>query len=178
MSKKAGTLFSKSLFGYNKRDVNEYIRLADESSAAKNVEYEERIENLQKALEEEKSSSVSEIKGLLEKIETQSKEFELKREELEEKISECEARCATYLKLADAAAFRADNAEKQTEELCALLEARKEEIEKLKSKLDLAEEQSVKLNAEIARMSKGEEKADKAKGVSLRRPAFFKFIKR
>ena len=32
MSKKDGAVFAKSLFGYKKRDVNEYIRLADRTT--------------------------------------------------------------------------------------------------------------------------------------------------
>ncbi len=40
MSKKEGAVFAKSLFGYKKRDVNEYIRLADESNSEKIKEYE------------------------------------------------------------------------------------------------------------------------------------------
>ena len=35
MSKIKGALFSKSLFGYRKRDVNEYIRMSDESNSEK-----------------------------------------------------------------------------------------------------------------------------------------------
>ena len=77
MSKKDGAVFAKSLFGYKKRDVNEYIRLADESHSAKIKEYETRINELEETLSKERASYQSQVKSLSDEKDDATKKAEI-----------------------------------------------------------------------------------------------------
>lgn len=180
MSKKDGAAFAKSLFGYKKRDVNEYIRLADESNSEKIKEYESKINELEATLSDERASYQSQLKNLSDEKDDVTKKAENAKLEFERKLADSEARCASYLKLADAATLRAESAEARVNELSARLEIQQTEMNVLKSKSEADEKQISQLNAAIVSLSTFEEKerAEKTKFFKLRRPAFFKIIRK
>ncbi len=144
-----GTLFSKSLFGYRRKDVIEYIRTVDVDHADEisRINYEKGV--LQDRLEQAESKN-SELEDLLEKERAASKdkikkiilEYDKKIEELinsvaaqKDKLTDSENRAATYLKLVDSSSLRAENAEAELAVLTANIEDYKNEISKLRSKL-------------------------------------------
>ncbi len=180
MSKKDGAVFSKALFGYKKRDVNEYIRLADESNSEKMAEYEARMRELQNVIAADKASYESEIRKLNEEKATAAKDFECFKLEFENKIEESEARCASYLKLADAASLRAESAETRIAELSSELELKISELQILKERVESDKKQIEQLNDSIACFAAREDKEriEKAKYFKLRRPAFFRIVKK
>ena len=122
MSKKDGAVFSKSLFGYKKRDVNEYIRQSDESNSETIKDYESRMDELQKVLAAEKDSYESKIEQLNVEKEAIAEEFQNSIKEYKTKLEDSESRCASYLKLADAASMRSEEAENRIAGLSAELE--------------------------------------------------------
>ena len=180
MSNKDGAMFSKSLFGYKKRDVNEYIRLADESNSERLKENEARIKDLEDALLSEKAAHQTDIKNLSDEKESFEKKAEQAKQEFDKKFAESEDRCASYIKLADNATQRAEAAELQVSELSSEIESYKEEIATLKERSNECETQIIQLTAEIARLSVFEEKekADKVRFFKIRRPSFFKIVKK
>lgn len=180
MSKKDGAVFAKSLFGYKKRDVNEYIRLADENNSEKIKEYEARINELEETLARERISFQSQLKELSDEKEDLTKKAEKAKLEFESKLADSQARCASYLKLADAATLRTESAEARVNELSTQLEIQKTEINALKSKSEADEKQISQLNAAIVSLSAIEEKerAEKTKFFKLRRPGFFRIIRK
>ncbi len=180
MSKKDGAIFSKSLFGYKKRDVNEYIRLADESNSEKIKEYEARIKELEEAILREKSAYQTDIRNLSNEKESLAKNAERAKQEFEKKLAESEDRCATYIKLADNAAQRAEASELRVADLSSEIERQKSEINMLNAKSASDEKQIVQLSADIVRLSSVEEKErnSKVKFFKLRRPAFFRMVKK
>ena len=180
MSKKDGAVFAKSLFGYKKRDVNEYIRLADESNSEKVKEYEARINELEETLACERTAYQSQLKELSNEKDDVTKKAEIAKLEFESKLADLQARCASYLKLADATTFRAESAEARVNELSTQLEIQRTEINALKSKSEADEKQISQLNTAIVKLSAIEEKerAEKTKFFKLRRPAFFKIIRK
>lgn len=108
MSKSNGALFSKTLFGYKRTNVNEYIRHADEEHADEISklkveilklenhvgEAESRIKELELVLENERASALSKIKELESKLESERVSSALKIQELmddsNKKLSEVE----------------------------------------------------------------------------------------
>ena len=178
MSNKHGTVFSKSLFGYTKRDVNEYIRLADESNSERIKEYEARISDLEETLSRERESHQEEIKKLADEKDAADKNAETIKLELSGKLADSEARCTSYLKLADSSALRAEAAETRASELAAEIDIHKNEINDLKAKCAADEKQISELNATIVSLSAYEEKSAKPKLFKLRRPIFFMKIKK
>lgn len=180
MSKKDGAVFAKSLFGYKKRDVNEYIRLADENNSQKIKEYEARINELEETLARERISYQSQLKELSDEKEDLTKKAEKAKLEFESKLADSQARCASYLKLADAATLRTESAEARVNELLTQLEIQKTEINALKSKSEADEKQISQLNAAIVSLSAIEEKerTEKTKFFKLRRPGFFRIIRK
>ena len=180
MSKKDGAVFAKSLFGYKKRDVNEYIRLADESNSEKVKEYEARINELEETLACERTAYQSQLKELSNEKDDVIKKAEIAKLEFESKLADLQARCASYLKLADATTFRAESAEARVNELSTQLEIQRTEINALKSKSEADEKQISQLNTAIVKLSAIEEKerSEKTKFFKLRRPAFFKIIRK
>ena len=175
MSKKDGAIFSKSLFGYKKRDVNEYIRLADESSSEKIKEYEARIKELEETLLSERTIHQAEINKLSDELGSAAKNAELAKREFDKKLTE-----ATYIKLADNASSRAEASELRVTELSCDIERQKEEITTLKGKIDEDTNQIIQLSAEISRLSAIEqkEKTSKVRFFKLRRPSFLKIVKK
>lgn len=180
MSKKDGAVFAKSLFGYKKRDVNEYIRLADENNSEKIKEYEAKIHELEETLTRERISFQSQLKELSDEKEDLTKKAEKAKLEFESKLADSQARCASYLKLADAATLRTESAEARVNELSTQLDIQKTEIISLKSKSEADEKQISQLNAAIVSLSAIEEKerAEKTKFFKLRRPGFFRIIRK
>ena len=176
MSKKDGAVFAKSLFGYKKRDVNEYIRLADESNSEKVKEYETRINELEETLSKERTSYQSQVKSLSDEKDDATKKAEIAKLEFNSKLADCEVKCASFIKLADAATLRAESAEALVNELSAQLEIQRTEMNALKAKSETDEKQISQLNAAIVSLSSFEEKerAEKTKFFKLRRPGFFK----
>lgn len=180
MSKRDGAIFSKSLFGYKKCDVNEYIRLADESSSEKIKEYEARIKELEETLLSERTIHQAEINKLSDELGSAAKNAELAKREFDKKLTEAEERCATYIKLADNASSRAEASELRVTELSCDIERQKEEITTLKGKIDEDTNQIIQLSAEISRLSAIEqkEKTSKVRFFKLRRPSFLKIVKK
>ena len=180
MSKKDGAIFAKSLFGYKKRDVNDYIRLADESNSEKLKEYEARIKELEDTLSREKATFQSELKKLSDEKNSATENAEKIKLECDNKLADSEARCASYLKLADAASLRADAAENRVNELTAELKLKSIENSSLKAKADADEKQILQLNSTIVSLSnfQDKERAEKSKFFKLRRPAIFRIIKK
>lgn len=176
MSKKDGAVFAKSLFGYKKRDVNEYIRLADESAAEKIKERESKIHELEETLSRERTAHLSQLKALSDEKNTLIKKAEESELVFQSKLADSESRCASYLKLADASSLRAESAEARVTELSAQLEIQRTEINVLKTKSEADEKQISQLNVAIAKLSAIEEKerAEKANFFKLRRPTFFR----
>ena len=180
MSKKDGAVFAKSLFGYKKRDVNEYIRLADENNSEKIKEYEAKINELEETLARERNAYQSQLKKLSDEKDDVTKKAENAKLEFDRKLADSEARCASYLKLADAATLRAESAEARVNELSAQLDIQKSEMNALKSKSEADEKQISQLNAAIASLTTFEEKerSEKTKFFKFRRPGFFKIIRK
>jgi chromosome segregation ATPase len=146
---KNGALFSKSLFGYRRKDVIEYIRTVDVDHADEISRINSEKGNLQDRLECAESK-ISELENLLdkeraaykEKIQKIIAEYDKKIEELinsvaaqKDKLSDSENRAATYLKLVDSSSLRAENAEAELAVLSANIEDYKNEIAELRSKL-------------------------------------------
>lgn len=180
MSKKDGAMFSRSLFGYKKRDVNEYIRIADENNSEKIKECEVRIKELENGLSEEKKASQIEISRLVENNEAAAKNAEDLKLVYEAKLAESEARAISYLKLADDANQRADLTEAKNAELLSALDEKETKIKELEDRIDASEKYISELNATVARHVQREEneKREQAKYIKLRRPLFFRFIKK
>ena len=146
---KNGALFSKSLFGYRRKDVIEYIRTVDVDHADEISRINSEKGNLQDRLECAESK-ISELENLLdkeraaykEKIQKIIAEYDKKIEELinsvaaqKDKLSDSENRAATYLKLVDSSSLRAENAEAELAVLSANIEDYKNEIAELRTKL-------------------------------------------
>lgn len=144
-----GTLFSKSLFGYRRKDVIEYIRSVDADHADElsrmNIEKEALRNRLEQA-----ESKITELEDLLnkerlaskEKIKKITLEYDKKIEELinsvatqKDKLTDSENRAASYLKLVDSSSLRAENAEAELAVLSAAIEDYKNEIAELRAKL-------------------------------------------
>ena len=151
MSKKDGAVFSKSLFGYKKRDVNEYIRQSDESNSETIKDYESRLDELQKALAAEKDSYEAKIEKLNAEKDAVSEEFQNSIKEYKSKLDDSESRCASYLKLADAASMRAEEFEKRIAVLSAELEIKNSELQILKDTIESHTKQIEKLNADFVK---------------------------
>ena len=180
MSKKDGAVFSKSLFGYKKRDVNEYIRQSDESNSETIKDYESRLDELQKALAAEKDSYEAKIEKLNAEKDAVSEEFQNSIKEYKSKLDDSESRCASYLKLADAASMRAEEFEKRIAVLSAELEIKNSELQILKDTIESHTKQIEKLNAAISLFAEREdkEKNESVKYFKFRRPTFFKIVKK
>ena len=180
MSKKDGAVFSKSLFGYKKRDVNEYIRQSDESNSETIKDYESRLDELQKALAAEKDSYEAKIEKLNAEKDAVSEEFLNSIKEYKSKLDDSESRCASYLKLADAASMRAEEFEKRIAVLSAELEIKNSELQILKDTIETNKKQIEKLNAAISLFAEREdkEKNESVKYFKFRRPTFFKIVKK
>lgn len=149
MGNKNGTLFSKSLFGYRRKDVVEYIRNVDVSHADEisRINYEKDVlqdkllnfEKLAKTLEQQLEE---ERKVFQERIKKISFEYEKKISELtnlinnqKDKLSDSETRASSYLKLVDSSSLRAETAEAELAVLSAAIEDCKNEINDLRAKL-------------------------------------------
>ncbi len=180
MSKKDGAMFSKSLFGYKKCDVNEYIRIADEQSSYKIKDCEARIKDLEAKLAEEKNASQSEIDRLKNIYEMTVKNTDDLKIEYEAKLAESEARVISYHKLADDANQRAEIAEDKNSELKNVLDEKESKINDLNLRIDASEKLIAELNATIAHHVQREEneRREQVKYIKLRRPLFFRFIKK
>lgn len=193
MSKSNGTLFSKSMFGYKRSDVNNYIRESDESHASEisalKAEIERlsgtvnELEELNKSLEAdlaaEKAASKEAIKKLAEESERKLNDAIKAESEVQAKLSESEARATAYLKLADSSAIRAESAETESSILTVSLDEARKEIDQLK--LELAEKNEDKKRlAELEEITKRyaaryeEEKEAKKKNPLLRLIGLFK----
>lgn len=194
MSKNNGTLFSKSLFGYKKSDVNEYIRQADESRSNENSKLndeilrlessaaalESRVKELETTLENERLSSASEIRKLTEETERKLAEAQKSEAAICDKLTESEARAGSYLKLADASSQRAESAEAEVAELTTALESARLEIEELKQcKASDAQRISEleKIVGEYAAKDAAH-KAERSKYFVIKRPSLMHFIRR
>ncbi len=180
MSKKSGAIFSKSLFGYKKRDVNEYIRAADEKNSEKIKECEARINELETTLSDERSTAKAEISRLIEANKAAEKKIEILKCDYETKLAESEARGGSYLKLADDANLKVDTAENKIAELSAVLAAKESTISDLNDRIEASEKYIAELNSSIARYAMREEaeRKEQNKYIKLRRPTFFRFIKK
>jgi chromosome segregation ATPase len=180
MSKKDGAVFSKSLFGYKKRDVNEYIRQLDEINSETIKDYESRMDELQKAFAAEKDSYESKIEQLNVEKEAIAEEFQNSIKEYKTKLEDSESRCASYLKLADAASMRAEEAANRIAGLSAELEIKNSELQILKDTIESHKKQIEKLNAAISHFAEREEKEknESVKYFKFRRPTFFKIVKK
>lgn len=142
MSNKSGELFRKSMSGYNKKDVNEYIEAASIRAQKREAEFESRIadlENTLKAAEERaniaESRDFSEEKAVYEKQIAELKsehektlgnvkgEYDGKISEITEKLAEgekiIEAQTEYIEKLKDAVAKLKDELESSRETIDA-----------------------------------------------------------
>ena len=180
MSKIKGALFSKSLFGYRKRDVNEYIRMSDESNSEKINACENKIKSLEETLVNETSSFQAQIKALEEERDAALKNAESSARAYEENIAGLEARASSYLKLADDASSKNKALEEKVEELSAYVAEKEAELQALKEKTSSDEKMISELNATVARLAMQEkrEKSEPTKHTRLRRPIFFRFIRK
>ncbi len=149
MSKKNGTVFSKSLFGYRRKDVIEYIRTVDSEHADEVSRISDEKQILQNRLNETEAR-IRETEELMnkERLATQERikkitlEYDKKLAELtnamnsqKDRLADSENRASSYLKLVDSSSLRAENAEAELTILSAAIEDYKTEIADLKSKL-------------------------------------------
>ena len=193
MSKTKGTLFSKSMFGYNKSDVNNYLREADESHANQTAalkaeiddlstklnDAEARINNLELELSNQKEASDETIRKLSAESERKLSEAIKAESEARAQLSDSEARATAYLKLADSSAMRAESAETESSILTVSLEEARKEIDQLKVELAEKNEDKKRL-AELEEITKRyaaryeEEKEAKKRNPLLRLIGLFK----
>jgi chromosome segregation ATPase len=160
MGRKDGALFSKSLFGYKRKDVLEYIRNVDtdyaDSLAAVNADKEllqnklniceNKLEETEELLSAEKAANKELIKNLTLDYEKRLSEINKAYNALKDKLSDSETRASSYLKLIDSSSLRAETAEAELAVLSASIDDYKVEISDLK--LKVAEKE-----AEIKRIS-------------------------
>lgn len=193
MSKNKGTLFSKSMFGYKRSDVNNYIRESDELHASEVSalklenermsrvirEYEDRISELEAILEKERKNTSDTIRKLTEESERKLSEARKSEDEVQAKLNESEARATAYLKMADSSAIRAESAETESSILSVSLEEARKEIDQLKVELAEKNEDKKRL-AELEEITKRyaaryeEEKEARRKNPILRLIGLFK----
>lgn len=194
MAKSKGTLFSKSLIGYKRADVNEYIRQSDEDHADEITELkdeilklenhvlraEAKIKELESMLEKERASAAADIRKLTEASNQKLAEAEKTQAQISDKLSETEARATSYLKLADSSSLRAESAEAEVTLLSAGLESARVEIEELKTRNLEDEKKITELEKIVGRYAAQEEmnKAERGKYFVIRRPSFMRFIRR
>ena len=190
MSKKSGALFSKVLFGYKRSDVNEYIRVTDQTRAEElahvNSEKEvllEKLHNAETRISELETAVNNERMAAQERIVKLTKEYEKRLSDLSDqhrafrdKLNESETRASSYLKLVDSSSLRAESAEAELSILSAALDDSKAEIEALNIKI-AQKEQEIKRISEIESLAKkmlerNIENADKQKrkAFSIRIP--------
>jgi len=190
MSKKSGALFSKVLFGYKRSDVNEYIRVTDQTRAEElahvNSEKEvllEKLHNAETRISELETAVNNERMAAQERIVKLTKEYEKRVSDLSDqhrafrdKLNESETRASSYLKLVDSSSLRAESAEAELSILSAALDDSKAEIEALNIKI-AQKEQEIKRISEIESLAKkmlerNIENADKQKrkAFSIRIP--------
>ena len=190
MSKKSGALFSKALFGYKRSDVNEYIRVTDQTRAEElahvNSEKEvllEKLHNAETRISELETAVNNERMAAQERIVKLTKEYEKRLSDLadqhrafRDKLNESETRASSYLKLVDSSSLRVESAEAELSILSAALDDSKAEIEALNIKI-AQKEQEIKRISEIESLAKkmlerNIENADKQKrkAFSIRIP--------
>ncbi len=197
MSKANGTLFSKSLFGYKKSDVNEYIRQADDARAEELAVVKKQVSLLEdqlamadvriKELEADIVNQQNKAKETLKKL---SSQYEIKLSDaskvnlaLKEKIAESDARATSYLKLADASKVRAENAEAKVAIFSSNLESANAEIKELSVKLAEKDAEIKRLSELEAGMRKysaqreHDAKEEKSRYIMIKRPTF-RWLKR
>lgn len=150
MAKKDGALFSRSLFGYKKSDVNEYIRRADavhsneiiDASSEKRTIEEKladanaRIAELEATIIKERAMHKESVNKLNADFAKNASEAAAREKALRERLAESEARVASYLKLADTASSRADSAEAEVSVLCAGLDATRADMRALEAEIE------------------------------------------
>ncbi|MGM9641609.1 MAG: hypothetical protein ACI3XI_00225 [Eubacteriales bacterium] len=190
MAKKDGAMFSRSLFGYKKADVNEYIRRADavhsgeisDVSAEKHALEEKladangRIAELESMLATERADHKESINKLNAEFHKKSAEAEAREKTIKEKLTESEARVASYLKLADSASSRAESAEAEVSVLSAGLDSSAAEIRVLKAEIE-EKNSEIKRLTELEAMARydsaqkeREAKDEKRKYIMIKRP--------
>ena len=167
MAKKNGALFSRSLFGYKRKDVIEYIRTVDANHAVDLLRMNSENELLQKKLDALEALN-KELENTLacEKLSSQESlkkltlEYEIKLSELnnavnlqKDKLIDSESRASSYLKLIDSSSMRAESAEAELTVLSAAVEDYKAEIADLKSKL-ADKENELKKSSEFEALAK------------------------
>ena len=150
MGNKNGALFAKSLFGYRRKDVIEYIRNVDAEHADEisRINYEkdclqDRLNIAELKMWESEDQLKKERLAMNEKINKLTQEYDKKIAELsnafnaqKDKLADSENRASSYLKLVDSSSLRAENAEAELTVLAAAVEDYKTEISEMKAKLD------------------------------------------
>lgn len=193
MSKKNGALFSKSLFGYKRSDVIDYIRVTDQThvdeiariSAEKDLladrlsKAEITIKELESAMTNERTAAQEKVKKLTLEYEKRIAELANAQNAVKDKLNESETRASSYLKLADTSSVRAETAEAELTVISAALENSRAEIEALNKKLTEKEDEAKRI-AELEALAKRmiasnseNSKSNKRKLFFIKRPLFF-----
>ena len=167
MSKKNGILFSKSLFGYRRKDVIEYIRNVDTAHAdelarvtAEKDGLQDKLNNAEIKISEtvnllnaERINSQEKIKKITAECDKKLSELTIAINAQRDKLADSENRASSYLKLVDSSSLRAENAEAELTILSAAIEDYKAEIADLKEKLS-EKEAEIKRAAEFDALAK------------------------
>ncbi len=149
MSKKEGTMFSKSLFGYNKEDVNEYIRQSDvsHSSVVEQLKQdnellnekldlsEKRVAELEKILDQEKEDRKEWVREINSEHAKRLAEAVNNYNLLKAKLASTESRATSYLKLADTLKARSETSEAECTILSASLDEANSAADELRKML-------------------------------------------
>lgn len=190
MSKKNGAFFSRTLFGYKRADVNEFIRQSDRSHednivllTSERDLYEERAINAETRVKELETTLERERNGAKEALKRVSAEYEKKLLASAAEADGMRNRLSVEVKKSLELIARAETAEEKLSSLSAELEAMRAEIEELKQKISEKREEAKKqaeLDAYVGEyaLKRDEERrsANSAKPHTKRKPLVLRLV--